>query len=56
MPGLRCGKWAALVLHGHGVRERQVLGPVEWGEVPLAPTVGVRRFQCTSCRATHLAP
>ncbi|NNB92085.1 transposase family protein [Corallococcus exiguus] len=43
---------AALVLHGHGVRERQVLGPVEWGEVPLALTVGVRRFLCTSCRAT----
>lgn len=43
---------AALVLHGHGVRERQVLGPVEWGEVPLALVVGVRRYLCTACQAT----
>jgi hypothetical protein len=39
-------------LHGHGVRSRQVLGPLTWGGLPLALEVWVRRYRCTRCRAT----
>ncbi|RKH56680.1 hypothetical protein D7X96_39065 [Corallococcus interemptor] len=42
----------ALVLHGHGLRQRQVLGPLEWGDAAQAREVAVRRFRCTACRAT----
>lgn len=42
----------ALGLHGHGVRDRQVLGPLEWGDGAQARVVSVRRFQCTTCGAT----
>lgn len=42
----------ALGLHGHGVRQRQVLGPLEWGEAAQVRLVPVRRFLCTACGAT----
>lgn len=42
----------ALGLHGHGLRQRQVLGPLEWGEAAQVRVVSVRRFRCTTCRAT----
>lgn len=42
----------ALGLHGHGVRGRQVLGALVWEAVPVALEVGVRRYVCTTCRAT----
>jgi ferredoxin len=42
----------ALGLHGHGLRDRQVLGPLEWGDGAQARVVSVRRFRCTTCGAT----
>ncbi|MCP3170239.1 hypothetical protein [Myxococcus qinghaiensis] len=42
----------ALGLHGHGLRQRQVLGPLEWGDAAQARVVAVRRFRCTACGAT----
>lgn len=53
----RCGAASrpvggALGLHGHGLRDRQVLGPLEWGDGAQARVVAVRRFRCTECGAT----
>lgn len=42
----------ALGLHGHGLRQRQVLGPLEWGDAAQVRVVPVRRFRCTACGAT----
>lgn len=41
-----------LVLHGHGVRERQLWGPVEPGGPPQLRIGYVRRYRCTKCGAT----
>jgi len=38
----------ALGLHGHGVRDRQVLGPPEIGLAPAMLLVVCRRYVCTS--------
>lgn len=44
----------ALGLHGHGVRERQVRGPLEpWGR-PTTVWVAGRRYQCQHCSAVIL--
>lgn len=42
----------AVGLHGHGLRDRQVLGPLEWEESAQVRVVPVRRFRCTACGAT----
>lgn len=41
----------ALVLHGHGLRERHQWGPVETGAAPSLISVFVRRYQCQPCGA-----
>ena len=44
----------ALGLQGHGVREREVRGPLEpWGR-PTTVWVGCRRYQCQHCSAVML--
>jgi hypothetical protein len=40
-----------LVVRGHGVRERQVRGPLEVGGNPELVTVQARRYRCGACRA-----
>lgn len=50
----RCGAasrplGAAVVLVGHGLRERQVRGPVEPFAVPQLRTILVRRYRCRLC-------
>ena len=40
-----------LVVRGHGVRERQVLGPLEAGGAPQHVTVQARRYRCSACGA-----
>jgi hypothetical protein len=40
-----------MVLVGHGVVQRQVLGPSEPGGDPEALTVAVRRYRCHACKA-----
>jgi hypothetical protein len=40
-----------LVVVGHGVVRRQVLGPGEAGGAPAALTVIVRRYRCRTCTA-----
>lgn len=40
-----------LVLRGHGLRLRQVLGPLVAGGPAQMVTVQVRRYRCTACRA-----
>lgn len=40
-----------LQLVGHGLRERQVLGPLQPGQAPAAIVVLVRRFLCLVCGA-----
>ena len=41
-----------MVLHGHGKRSRQVLGPQEPGGTPKQVEVQVRRYHCQACGAT----
>ena len=40
------------MVHGHGLRERQLWGPPSPGEAPALTVVKVRRFRCTRCGAT----
>ena len=40
-----------LGLIGHGVREREVLGPVRVGEPPRSVIIDVRRYRCLTCNA-----
>jgi hypothetical protein len=40
-----------LVVVGHGVVERQVLGPRAPGEAPEQVVVKLRRYRCRACRA-----
>lgn len=40
-----------LVLHGHGIRERQLRGPLGLGEAPCTAIVLVRRYRCQACGA-----
>jgi len=42
---------APLQLHGHGSRERQVLGPSGPDEEPGRVEIQVRRYRCVKCRA-----
>jgi len=42
----------AIGLHGHGLRERQVRGPLEPGGEPRLICLWLRRYLCTSCKAT----
>jgi hypothetical protein len=39
----------ALGLHGHGLRDRQVLGPPEVGLAATMTIVACRRYLCTAC-------
>lgn len=41
----------ALVLHGHGVRARQVREPPAFGEPAVVVGIVVRRYQCRLCSA-----
>lgn len=45
---------APLVLHGHGIRERMMLGPDAPGGRPVERVVVCRRFRCTACGAVML--
>ncbi|KYF72183.1 hypothetical protein BE17_21175 [Sorangium cellulosum] len=38
-------------MRGHGLRERQVYGPLEAGGVAQQVTVQARRYRCRACRA-----
>jgi len=42
---------ARVRLHGHGVRERQLRGPLASTEPPTESTVLARRYRCTDCGA-----
>lgn len=44
----------ALGLHGHGVRERQLRGPLAADGEPTTAVVVCRRYRCTRCRAILL--
>ena len=39
------------MLHGHGMRERLVVGPTDLGGRPRVSGVVVRRYQCQGCGA-----
>lgn len=41
-------------LHGHGLRDRQVRGPLELGEAPTETVIACRRYRCTTCGAVLL--
>jgi hypothetical protein len=41
-----------LVLHGHGLRDRQVRGPTDADTVPTWVVIACRRYTCTACDAT----
>ena len=43
-----------LGLHGHGLRERQLRGPLAAGGEPTIAVVGCRRYRCTGCGAIVL--
>jgi hypothetical protein len=38
-------------LHGHGLRDRQVLGPLEVGAASTTSIVACQRYLCTACSA-----
>ena len=40
-----------LGLHGHGLRDRQVCGPLEADGAPTWIVIACRRYRCTSCDA-----
>lgn len=40
-----------MVVVGHGLEERQHLGPLAPGDAPEAVAVTVRRYRCRACRA-----
>jgi hypothetical protein len=40
---------AGVVLQGHGLRERQLWGPLEPDGKPVSTVVKVRRYRCTAC-------
>lgn len=40
-----------LGLHGHGLRSRQLLGPMAPGAEPMAAEIEVRRYRCRNCKA-----
>ena len=42
------------MLHGHGLRERVLLGPEVADGKPVVRTVLCRRFRCTACEAVLL--
>ncbi len=42
------------MLHGHGLRERVMLGPEVAGGPPVERVVMCRRFRCTACGAVVL--
>lgn len=42
------------MLHGHGVRERVLLGPEVAGGPPVERVAQCRRFRCTACSAVVL--
>lgn len=42
---------APLVIHGHGVRDRQIRGPLAFDAAAVAVTVVVRRYECQACSA-----
>lgn len=52
---VRCGASARvghrIVIHGHGVRERQQRGPATSEDPPKCVVIVVRRYLCTACRA-----
>lgn len=45
---------APLVLHGHGIRERMMMGPETSSGRPLMQVAYCRRFRCTACTAVML--
>lgn len=45
---------ARLRLHGHGIRSRQMLGPVEALGDPVMLDVPCRRYLCVACKAVVL--
>ena len=47
--GVEVGMPGALNIHGHGLRERLVLGPTEPQASPEAISVHLRRFRCIAC-------
>ena len=47
--GVAVGMPGALKIHGHGLRERLVLGPTEPDASPETISVQLRRFRCIAC-------
>lgn len=41
-------------LHGHGSRDRQVVGPTEPEGPPVGVTISARRYQCQECGAVTI--
>ena len=55
----RCGRpsrptGSCLGLHGHGWRDREILGPPDADAAPTKTLVGCRRYRCLGCRALIL--
>jgi len=44
-----CPHGEAIVLRGHGTRQRQVRGPLEASGEPTIVVIAVRRYRCTRC-------
>src|SRR3954464_13596683 len=44
----------ALGLHGHGLRDRQILGPPEVNAASTMTIVACQRYLCTSCEAAAM--
>jgi hypothetical protein len=48
-PGINAS--GRIVLHGHGLRERGLLGPGEVGDKPMVRRLLLRRYECQCCKA-----
>lgn len=44
----------AIVVQGHGLRDRQIRGPLVPGGPPMEVVVQARRYRCTACHAVVL--
>lgn len=44
----------ALMLHGHGLRDRQLRGPPTAQAPPAAAVIACRRYRCQRCAAVHV--
>lgn len=49
-----CPVGGPIVIQGHGIRERQALGPITYNAAPTMVLIAARRYRCTRCKAVSV--